>query len=231
MRKISKSHSNRRRYNWLSYDISDSFLKKYVGFYKGTMYDLGCGESPYKDFFLQYVKEYVGVDWTDSHHQFNADITADLNKVLPISPEVADVVISLSVLEHLCEPQLMLHQVNRILKPGGAVVLQVPWQWWVHEAPHDYFRYTPYGLEYMLRKAGFDSVVVEPQAGYFTTAVLKWNYFTNRFVRGPKVIRWLLGSFFRPMWYIGQRLAPLLDKLDGNWIAEAPGYYVTARKP
>ena len=228
---ISRNHLNRRAHNWLIYDIGDRFLRKNTRHYKGVLYDLGCGESPYREFFLQHAQQYVGVDWAGSQHQTKADIAADLNIPLPIRSEVADTVISLSVLEHLYEPQVMLNEAFRILKPDGGIVLQVPWQWWIHEAPYDFFRYTPYGLKYLFEKAGFVNIVVEPQAGFFTTAILKLNYFTSRFIRGPKPLRWLLKSSLLPFWYLGQKVAPLLDKLDRNWALETSGYYVTARKP
>lgn len=47
----ANKHPNRRAINWLLYDISDRFLRKYSHLYKGVMYDLGCGERPYEDFF------------------------------------------------------------------------------------------------------------------------------------------------------------------------------------
>lgn len=228
---ISRNHSNRSAHNWLIYDIGDRFLLKYSQRYKGILYDLGAGESPYKDFFLQHAKQYIAVDWAGSFHDTKVDIAADLNKPLPIESEVADTVVSLSVMEHLCEPQTMLNEAFRILKPGGGMVLQVPWQWWIHEAPYDYFRYTPYGLKYLFEKAGFVDVVVEPQSGFFTMWILKMNYFSLRFVRGPGVLRWLIKACLVPIWFVGQLLAPRLDKLDRNWAAETSGYYVTARKP
>jgi SAM-dependent methyltransferase len=132
---ISQNHGNRRSYNWLAYDASDKFLEKLTPFYKGTLYDLGAGDSPYKDFFLQHADDYIAVGWAGSYHAIRADIVADLNAHLPIESEVADAVVSLSVLEHLREPQTMLDEAFRILKPGGGLVLQVPWQWWIHEAP------------------------------------------------------------------------------------------------
>lgn len=228
---ISQKHTNRRAHNWIVYDSSDRFLEKFTPLYEGTLYDLGAGESPYKDFFLRHADRYVAVDWTGSYHDTKADIAADLNKPLPIESEVADTVVSLSVLEHLCEPQMMLSEVFRILKRGGVIVLQVPWQWWIHEAPYDYFRYTPYGLKYLFEKAGFVDVVVEPQSGFFTMWILKFNYFTLRFIRGPKLLRGLIKVCLLPFWFVGQLLAPLLDKLDRNWAAETSGYFVTARKP
>lgn len=229
--KISGSHTNRMLHNWLAYENGDRYLLKGSNLYRGELYDLGAGESPYKDFFLQYAERYVAVDWTGSYHDTKADIAADLNKPLPIESEVADTVISLSVLEHLCEPQMMLNEAFRILKPGGAMVLQVPWQWWIHEAPYDYFRYTPYGLKYLFEKSGFVDVVVEPQSGFFTMWILKFNYFTLRFVRGPKPIRWCIKGLLIPVWFTGQVLAPLLDKFDRKWELETSGYFVKARKP
>ena len=118
---ISRNHSNRRSHNWLIYDIGDLFLQKNTSHYKGVLYDLGSGESPYSDFFLQYAETYIAVDWSGSFHATKADIAADLNKPLPIESEVADTVVSLSVLEHLCEPQMMLNEAFRILKPGGRL--------------------------------------------------------------------------------------------------------------
>ena len=227
---INKQHSNRRAINWLIYDIGEKFLVKAIPLYQGVLYDLGAGESPYKKFFLQHAQHYIAVDWAGSYHDTKADIAADLNHPLPIDSAVADTVVSLSVIEHLCEPQIMLDEAFRILKPGGAMVLQVPWQWWIHEAPYDYFRYTPYGLKYLFEKAGFVDVVVEPQSGFFTMWILKMNYFSLRFVRGPRLLRWTIKALLLPLWYIGQKVAPLLDKLDKNWALETSGYFVTAKK-
>lgn len=227
---ISQHHTNRRAHNWLIYDVADRFLSKSIPHYQGSLYDLGAGESPYKNFFLQHAKQYIAVDWAGSLHNTKADIAADLNMPLPISAEVADTVVSLSVMEHLCEPQTMLNEAFRILKPRGGV-LQVPWQWWIHEAPYDFFRYTPYGLKYMVDKAGFVDVVVEPQSGFFTMWLLKFNYFSLRLIRGPRLLRWAIRAVLLPIWYLDQKAATYLDKLDKNWAAETTGYFVTARKP
>lgn len=227
---VSQNHFNRRPYNWLVYDVCDRFLDKNISLYKGVLYDLGAGEAPYRDFFLRHVGKHVAVDWAGSYHDTKADVVADLNEHLPLESGVADTVISLSVLEHLREPQVMLDEAFRILKPGGVILLQAPWQWWIHEAPYDFFRYTSYGLEYLFEKAGFVDVVVEPQSGFFTMWILKMNYFSLRFVCGPKPLRWLIKACLVPIWCIGQLLAPILDKLDRNWAVETCGYFVTARR-
>ncbi len=228
--KPSKYHNNKGLHNWLIYNIGDKFLEKYSKYYKGNLYDLGCGEAPYRKYFLQYADSYIGVDWTKTLHNSKADIVSNLNKKIELDDGVADTIISLSVMEHLCEPQIFLDESYRILKKGGVMMLQVPWQWWVHEAPHDYFRYTPYGLKYMFKKAGFKDVIIEAQTGFFTMWLLKINYFSSRFIRGPKVLKLLIKAILIPFWTINQLIAPILDKFDRNWEAESQGYCVIAKK-
>ncbi len=228
--KPSKLHNNRKWHNWLVYDITDKFLIKHTSLFNGVIYDLGCGSSPYTKFFLKYADEYVGVDWTESSHDIKADVIADLNKPIPVESKVADTVISMSVLEHLYEPQNMIDEAYRILKPSGNILLQVPWQWRIHEKPHDYFRYSPYGLKYMFEKAGFKGIMVEPQSGFFTMWIMKANYFSSRFIGGPKPIRWLVRIPLLIFWSLGQLIAPFLDKLDRDWSLESSGYIVTAKK-
>jgi SAM-dependent methyltransferase len=227
----SKTHANRRAHNWVVYDSADRMLCANRARLCGVLYDLGCGESPYKDWLSAHVSRYVGVDWAESHHQIQAEIIANLNGPLPIEDQAADSVLSLSVLEHLREPQVMLGEAWRILKPGGSLVLQVPWQWKIHEAPHDYYRYTPFGLQHLLEQAGFAEIEVSPQAGFFTTMVLKLNYFSLGLIRGPRLLRGGIRAFLTIPWYLGQLLAPVLDRFDRNWESEAPGYFVTAIKP
>jgi SAM-dependent methyltransferase len=218
-------------HNWLVLKGNNEVVRRHMDIMCGVVYDLGCGIRPYEHDILSKADQYVGVDWSGTLHGLCSDVVADLNRTLPIENDVADTVVSFQVLEHLSEPQTMLNEACRILKPGGQMLLTVPWQWTVHEVPYDYFRYTPFGLKYLFEKAGFVDVVVKPQSGFFTMWILKMNYFSLRFVCGPKPLRWLIKLGLVPCWFVGQILAPLLDKLDLSWGAETSGYYVTARKP
>lgn len=227
---LSRIHSNRRPYNWLIYDVSDEWLKRFSGNFRGRLFDLGCGEMPYREWLLSYADTYTGVDWGGSQHELKADVIADLNEPLPIESGAADTVISLSVMEHLREPRIFLGEAHRILKAGGRMVLQVPFMWRVHEAPYDYFRYTRFGLRYLIEKAGFADVEVYSQTGFWTMWTLKFNYQTLGLLRGPRPVRKALELLLRVVWALDQRAARLLDRhMKGE--DETAGYFVVARKP
>jgi SAM-dependent methyltransferase len=216
--------------NLLSHKIGNRLIIKNLHLFEGVVYDLGCGERPYEKEILTKAASYIGVDWGNTLHELKADIVADLNKPLDmIDAETADTVACFSVLEHIAEPQTLLNEAFRILKPKGILFLTVPFQWWVHEAPYDYFRYTRYGLEYMLKKAGFRHVHVEESAGFWYTWFMKFNYHSCRWIRGPFLIRQLIKCVLISVWFLDQCIAPFLDRIDWN-PAEAGGYCVVASK-
>lgn len=227
---ISSSHSNRRAFNWLIYDIGDEFLSAHAALYRGDLYDLGCGDMPFRSFFLAHCDRYIGVDWGESRHSTAPDIAADLNRPLPIGDDVADTVVSISVLEHVREPASMLAEARRILKPGGHLILHVPFMWHVHEEPHDYYRFTAHGLRHLVGEAGFCEISVEPTTGFWSMWTLKLNYQLRKLVRGPAIVRAVSGAILTVFWWLDQNAARLMDRL---WPSEGEtaGYVVTARKP
>lgn len=227
--KMSQGHSNRKPHNWLIYDIGEKWIARFSDLYRGDLYDLGCGEMPFKNWLLGYVDNYIGVDWGSSPHELKADILADLNFPLQIESGVADTVMSLSVMEHLCEPQVMLNEAFRILKPNGYIILQVPFMWEIHEEPCDYYRYKKYGLEYMFKKAGFVEFSVFPQTGFLVMLALKLNYQSTRIIRGPWLVRNVIGLLMRGIWMADQLVAPWLDKY-WKCEGETAGYFVVAKK-
>lgn len=226
----SLNHTNRKLYNWVIYNNWDKWLVEYSKYYKGTLVDLGCGTAPYKDFFLQYASKYIGVDWTNTLHNSKADVISNLNEKVEISDNCADTIVSLSVMEHLCEPQIFLNESYRILKNDGVMILQVPWMWWIHEAPYDYFRYTPYGLKYMFEKAGYKDIHIQPMTGFFTMWFLKMNYFSLKWIKGSKLRKTLTKAILLPFWYTSQKLAPWLDNKHRGWSLESAGFFVVAKK-
>lgn len=223
-------HTSLLAFNWLGLRIHNEFFAEIRGQLSGCVVDLGCGTMPFRGELIESGCRYIGVDWPNSLHGGTPDVVSDLNRALDLPNQVADAVIGFSVLEHLRRPEVMLAEAYRILKPGGGLFLQVPFQWWVHEAPHDYFRYTRHGLEYLLTAAGFSGVQIQANGGFWTTLVLKCNYHSTRWMRGPAPMRWLMRLFLTPLWVLGQSLAPFLDRIDPN-PEDTVSYTVSARKP
>lgn len=229
--KPSRLHTNRKIYNWLIYNQSDKIIEKYSKYINGHLVDLGCGEAPLKNYFLNFADKYTGIDWSKSSHNVKADIMSDLNKEIKLKNSIADCITSFSLLEHLLEPQNLINESFRVLKSGGVIIFQVPWQWWIHEEPYDYFRYSPYALENMFSKVGFTKIEIEPIGGFFTMLTMKINYFSLRFLQIPKYFKTIIMILFLPFWITSQLFAPILDKLDKNWKAETQGFFIIAWKP
>jgi SAM-dependent methyltransferase len=130
--------------------------------------DVGAGEAPYRELFEH--TEYVTTDWTHSVHPGarQVDIVGPADD-LPIESEQFDHVLLTEVLEHTPDPTAVLRELHRILMPGGQLHMTTPFVWELHELPFDYFRYTPWGLERVMRDAGFAGVDIGPRNDAFST--------------------------------------------------------------
>ncbi len=122
--------------------------------------DVGCGKKPYADHFAGC--RYIGLN--SSAADASPDVLGDAQR-LPFRDGVADMVFSTQVAEHLPEPHLMFVEAYRVLRPGGVLILTAPFHWPLHEEPLDYFRFTRYGLERLVRAAGFGKVQLVEDGG------------------------------------------------------------------
>ena len=210
--------------------VLNAFVRERLPAITGTVVDLGCGTAPFRDDILVHAREYIGVDWTSTLHDSRADIVADLNQPLPLPDAMADHVVSFEVIEHLAEPGTMLREAARILRSDGQLTLSAPFQWWEHEAPWDYQRFTRHGLRYQLEKAGFVDIVVRNTTGFWSMWTLKLNYQLARLPRGPRWVRATMRAPLIVFWWLAQAIAPRLDRV-WHEDRETAGYFVTARKP
>ena len=221
---------SRISHNWLIKKVVNDRVRGRLSDMCGTVVDLGCGTAPFRDDILKHAEEYIGVDWGNCIHASRPDVVADLNQPIPISDATADHVVSFEVIEHLAEPASMLKEAARILRPGGLLTLSAPFQWWEHEGPWDYQRFTRYGLTYQLEKAGFVDIEVRNTTGFWSMWLLKLNYQLARLIRGPRWFRRLERALLVPIWWINQVSGQIADKI---WREEreTAGYFVIARKP
>jgi SAM-dependent methyltransferase len=133
---------------------------------QGRIADLGAGHVPFYEAYAPAVQEVVCVDWPNSLHGVtHADVIADLGRSLPFAAASFDGVLLSSVLEHLADPVAALEEVSRVLRPGGALVLEVPFLYWLHEEPHDFGRYTEHALRCFADIAGLEVKQLEAYGG------------------------------------------------------------------
>jgi len=132
--------------------------------------DIGCGEKPYRDLFSEC--DYIGLN--HSAENADPDLVGDaLN--LPIKSDTVHIVFTTQVIEHVPEPQKMIDECFRVLKPGGSLVLTGPFYWPIHEEPYDFYRYTRYGLEHLLKNAGFQTWEIRADGGDWAQILLSIN--------------------------------------------------------
>lgn len=169
--------------------------------------DAGAGEGQYAHYFPK--QRYTGVDLGVGDTDWNyagLDAVADLC-ALPFADDTFDAALNIVTLEHLREPGRALCEMARVLKPGGALLLIAPHEWEVHQAPHDYFRYTCHGLRYLLEQAGLEVRTLAPAGGYFRLV-------SRRLLGGlqffPGPLKLVAAMFLAPPALV----LPLLDGLD-----------------
>jgi SAM-dependent methyltransferase len=169
--------------------------------------DAGAGEGQYAGRFDSH--RYVGVDLGVGDHAWNyskLDAVADL-MALPFADCTFDAALNVVTLEHVKEPARVIEELCRVLRPGAELLIIVPHEWEEHQTPHDYFRYTRYGMRYLLERAGFEVASIEPVGGFFR--LLSRRLFNAlQFFPGPAMV--VAAVLLVPL----ALLLPALDGLD-----------------
>lgn len=177
----------------------------------GRILDVGCA-SRWVEQLLPDGSQYIGLDSRDTGQALygaRPDFYADAAR-LPLSDDRLDAVIILEVVEHLRCPREALSEAARVLKPGGRLLLSMPFLYPIHDAPHDYQRYTRHGLERELEAVGLRVETISPG------------------LRNPALLLAPLLVLLIPLINLS---AWLLGRLMPDWPALTAGYQVVARKP
>ncbi|UZE48100.1 class I SAM-dependent methyltransferase [Rhodopseudomonas sp. P2A-2r] len=125
-------------------------------FTRGVVLDAGAGRMAWRSVLRPLATHYISTDYNVEHQDLT--FCADLQGAIPLADQSVDTIFCCSVMEHTPEPWRVLPEFYRILRPGGHVVLSVPFMYYLHGWPHDYFRFTRFGLTRLAEQAGFTVV-------------------------------------------------------------------------
>ncbi len=146
-------------------------IKEIAPFVSGRLLDIGCGRKPYQKIF--HCTEYVGLEIDSPENRLSKDADCYYDgKTIPFPDANFDSIFLSQVLEHVFEPDGLLVEINRVLRPGGKLLVTVPFAWDEHEQPWDYSRYSSFGLKHLVGKHGF-TILEHRKSGNDITAVLQ----------------------------------------------------------
>jgi SAM-dependent methyltransferase len=156
---------------------------------KGKLLDLGCGKVPLFMAYKDYVADNICVDWENTLHKNEyQDFACDLTKALPFKDGEFDTVILSDVLEHIPQPERLWKEAARVLAIRGKIIMNVPFYYWIHEQPHDYYRYTEFALRRFVEISGMRVVQLNAIGG---VPEILADVFSKNVLRLPKIGRLL----------------------------------------
>ena len=201
----------------------------------GRVLDIGCADQwicPH----LPQGCDYTALDYLPTGGRMygaRPDVFADAAR-LPFGDATFDTVLLLEVMEHLKRPSQAWSEIGRVLKPGGCLLMTMPFLYPVHDAPHDYQRYTRYGVEREIASVGLAVVELEPSLGAVKSGGLLYALalggIASEVVASRHPAVFLLPALLAGI--VGVNLASwLLAMVTPGWPALTAGYRIRATKP
>lgn len=158
---------------------SNQWLRYHVSSITGRVLSIGSGTdddgegSKYRNYF-QNCSSYTTSEVTSD---FECDLVIDIRSMPEIKDESFDCIFCSGVLEHVDNYQQALNEIYRILKSEEILLLGVPFRQAIHLAPNDYWRFSEYGIRYILKEnykildlTGIDNTVPDFPGTYWVKA-------------------------------------------------------------
>lgn len=216
-----------RRANW-------QFMQKQVNLLSpdAMILDVGAGRGDFAD--ILEGRHSLAVDVIPFPE---VDIICDLTRCIPFRESSMDAVVLMNVLEHVYDTKGLLKSIHKLLKPGGKLILTIPFLLKVHFSPYDFYRYTHHSLERILQEADF---IVDSISGYYDPKFLMGealrnitNWVLPEKKRIPRLVARIIISIIQVFMH-------LIGKITGEGMIKNPsiqkspaaiGYLVVANKP
>jgi SAM-dependent methyltransferase len=190
----------------------------------GVMLDVGCGQKPYAALFRGRVSRYIGMEYSpEAGYRGNAaDVCGDA-AAIPLARNSVDTVLCTEVLEHVPDPDAVVREIARVLKPGGVVICTAPFFYPVHDR-YDFFRYSPGTVATLMRRHGLTVDTERPLSGTGVTLAILVNLYW--FEIGFLWTKWLYlaGVLLRPLLWC---LAAIVNGLGGLFELVLPSTHMS----
>ncbi|MCB9799758.1 MAG: class I SAM-dependent methyltransferase [Candidatus Omnitrophica bacterium] len=126
----------------------------------GRVLDIGCGGQPFRERVEQNGVLYHGLD-ANPFDPKTVEYICAIDRELP--PELCHaepyhLILCTEVMEHVAEWDKAFKNLNRLLVPGGKLLMTCPFVYQIHEAPYDFWRPTLYAIKHFAQKYGFEPV-------------------------------------------------------------------------
>jgi SAM-dependent methyltransferase len=133
--------------------LLEAVTNTFSGLPTGKILDLGCGSGDYAKRLKDSGFDVVAADIDRERFRYKNEIGftyCDITKEMPFAADHFDYVLLMEVVEHLQNPYAVIAQINRLLKPGGSLIISTPNILnlesrfrFLAEGAYDYFRETP----------------------------------------------------------------------------------------
>jgi SAM-dependent methyltransferase len=197
--------------------------------FSGSLLDVGCGYSPYRSILLSppsHVSKYIALDLENNLYQ-KPELAWDGERI-PLEDNSIDCAIATEILEHCFEPQKVLKEVCRVLKPEGLFFLTTPFLWPLHDTPWDFYRYTPFSLDKLMSQTGFKNINMKPLGGWNLAMAQILGLWVRRHPKS-KIIKGISMLVFYPFW---AALVLMSDRVSSGFVTNTIfcGLSTTAKK-
>jgi SAM-dependent methyltransferase len=193
-------------YKWLIARRLSAAISRTSPYARGRLLDVGCGHRRFEDYFQ--VDRYVGLEYPTTFGPESAPVDVFGTALsLPFADGTFDTVASFETLEHVTDSARMVDELRRVVRPGGSVIVSVPFLWGEHCQPHDYFRFTAFGLRQLFESRGLRVEHQERVGGF-------WTFYGQRLCYYLAEVYGRDGWRARSLAFVILVCASLLDALD-----------------
>jgi len=140
----------------------------------GSLEDADGEGGRYRDYFA-HCDAYVTSEVVPTP---GCDLALDVRRMPEIRDASFDTIYCSGVLEHVDDVPAAIAELTRVLRPGGCLLLGLPFRQAIHLAPNDFWRFTGYGIRKLLEPAyeiaaldGMDAEDPDFPAAYWTRAL------------------------------------------------------------